>query len=113
MAKFLGGGVALALEKMSSRSQYCSGMGVSLVDGSKESLGMPLSTRGAVLGKNKTVWMPSHLCVHQCHMQNQPSLAVDLNKGLNGACLDSIYLIQLSIYPPGICCAPCRSHEGT
>lgn len=53
MAKFLGRAVALALEKMSSRSQYCSGMGVSLEDGSKEALGMPLSTRGVLLEEHE------------------------------------------------------------
>lgn len=50
----------------------------------------------------RTVWMPSLWFVRHRHRQTRPtlSLSVGLNIGSNGACLDSVYLIQLNIYPP-------------
>lgn len=75
-------------------------VGVRSGEASQEST---LSTRGAVLWKHEA---GQYGCLHSglsaivTDRLDQLSLSVGLNIGLNGACLDSVYLIQPNIYPP-------------
>ena len=90
-------------EMRSSWSRYSTRMGGS-GEASEEASGASLSSRGAGLGKHEagqsgclhfglTAIVTDRLDRHSL------SLSVGLSRGSNRACLGSVYLIQLSIYP--------------